>query len=109
MRGIPGPRGRVVPQAAAVVMADHGGTLGTAPRPIAASPVLRACERGAIRLRAGEDVVPVGAVASAVDDLALLGERGLLGQVVGVAVQLVEVARDHRALGIPPRPAPDAI
>src|SRR5439155_9001378 len=50
----------------------------------------------------------VGRIAAAVDDLALLAERALLGEAVG-AVQLCDVLGDHRALRILPRPLADAI
>ena len=66
-------------------------------------------ERRAVRLRAGEDVVPVRRVAAAVDHLALLGQRGLLADLVVGAVQIVDVLRDHLALGVLPRAVADAV
>src|SRR5207249_8910855 len=47
-------------------------------RPVAAGAVIAGCERGAVGLRAGQDVVHVGCVATAVDQLPLLGQRRLL-------------------------------
>src|SRR5919109_4019984 len=107
MRRVPGFGGRIVAQAHAVVMADHRGPVAAA-GPVAAGPVLAGRERGAVRLRAGQDVVPVGAVAAAVDLLAVLVERGALVEVVG-AVQLVDIGGDHCALGVLPRPLADPV
>src|SRR5919108_416305 len=90
-----------------VVVADHGRPLG-ALRPVAAGPVLAGWKRAAVRRGAGEDVVPVGRVAAAVDHLALLIERRLLGEMV-VAMQLVDILGDDDALGVLPWAAPDAI
>ena len=55
--------------------------------------VVRARQR-AIEIRAGQDVVRVRRVAAAVDDCALLGQRVLLAQFVGVAVQVGDARRD---------------
>src|SRR6185295_885213 len=55
-----------------------------------------------------QHVVTVGRIAAAVDDLALLAERGLLGKAVG-AVQIGDVLGNNSALGILPRPLADAI
>ena len=82
--------------------------VGAALGPVAARLVVAGRERRAVRLRAGQDVVLVRRVAAAVDDLALFGERGLLGEVVG-AVQLRDVLGDDDALGVLPRAAADAI
>jgi hypothetical protein len=65
-------------------------------------------EGGAVRLRAGQNVVHVGIVAAAVDDAALLVERRLLGQIV-LAVQLGDVLGDGDALGVLPWALADAI
>src|SRR5207244_9043203 len=65
-------------------------------------------ERRAIRLRARQDVVHVRRIAAAVDRLALLGEGGLLVDVV-LAVQLRQIFRDDEALGVEPGPATDAV
>ena len=70
---------------------------------------LRPPGRPAVGLRAGQDVVPVRRIAAAVDRLALLVQRGLLGQVVAVAVQIGDALGDHRALGVLPRAVADAI
>src|SRR5689334_20666743 len=77
MRGIPRMRGRVVAQSDAVVMAEHRRALRAA-RPVATGAVVAGREGGAVRLRAGQDVVPVRRVAASVDDLSLLVKRGLL-------------------------------
>ena len=54
----------------AVVMAHPGATLAVA-RPVAAGRVLVPRESGAVELRAGQNIVPVGVVPTAVHDLAL--------------------------------------
>ena len=52
--------------------------------------------------------MPVGRIHAAVDYLALLGERRLLGEIVGT-VEFVEILGDGAARGVLPRAAPDAI
>src|SRR3954454_5553669 len=89
-------------------MADDRRAL-RARRPVLAGLVVTRGKCAAVRLRTREDIVPVRRVAAAVDDLALLAERGLLGEIVGRAVQLGDVLGDHRALGILPRSLADAI
>src|SRR5829696_8288072 len=89
-------------------MADHRGALRAA-RPILAGAVFAGRKRGAVRLRSRQHIVAVRRVAGTADDLALFGERGLLGEVVAGAVQFGDVLGDHRALGILPRPLADAI
>jgi hypothetical protein len=90
------------------MVADHRGAFA-ALGPVAAGAVLGAREGGAVRLRAGEDVVHVGRVAAAVDRLALLAQGGLPVDPVVLAVQVSEVARDHLAPGVLPRAAADAV
>ena len=46
---------------------------------------------------------------AAVDDLALLAQRGLLGEIVGIAVQVVDALGDHDALGVLPGAFADAV
>src|SRR3954470_21287872 len=106
--GVPGLRRVVVAKPDPVVVADHRGPLGAA-RPIAAGHVVRARERAAVALRAGEDVVHVRRVAAALDRLALLGESGFLRDLVAGAVEVVEVAGYDFALGVAPGPAADAV
>src|SRR5439155_447255 len=74
VRRVPGLRRVVVAQALPIVMADHRRPLA-ALRPVAAGAVIAGCERGAVGLRAGQDVGHVGCVATAVDQLALFGAR----------------------------------
>src|SRR5438093_1131239 len=90
------------------MVAKEGRTLAAA-RPVAASRVLARRESPAVGLRAGEDVVHVRRVIDAVDRLALLGERGLLREVVVGRVQLLDALRDDHALGVLPRSAADAV
>src|SRR6185437_4024604 len=88
-------------------MADHGRALRRA-RPVLAGAILARRERGAIGLGSRQRVVAVRRIAAAVDDFALLAERGLLGQAVG-AVQLGDVLGDHGAFRILPRSLADAV
>ena len=108
MRRIPGLGRLVVPQPLPVVMPDDGAA-GAALRPVAAGLVLARGERLSVGLRAGQDVVPIGAVAAAVDRRALFRERGLLADLVVGAVQIVDASRDDLALGILPGAGTDAI
>src|SRR3989449_11332606 len=98
MRRVPRLRGVVVAQALAVVVPDHRRALAAA-RPVLARPVLARRERGAVRLRAGQDVVHVRLIAAPVDGLALLAQRRLLVQLVVGAVEVVDARRDYLALG----------
>src|SRR6266436_9136036 len=107
MRRVPGLRHVVVAQALPVGVADHRRAL-TALRPVAARAIVAGREGGAVRLGAGEDVVHVRRVAAAVDLLALLRQRRVLGEVV-LAVELGHVLRDDGALGVLPGAAPDAV
>src|SRR2546426_72034 len=107
MRRVPGLRHVVVAQALPVGVADHRRAL-TALRPVAARAIVAGREGGAVRLGAGEDVVHVRRVAAAVDLLALLRQRRVLGEVV-LAVELGHVLRDDDALGVLPGAAPDAV
>src|SRR4051794_7790365 len=89
-------------------MTDNRRALGAVLRPVAAGLVAFRSERRAVGLRAGQNVVHVGIVAEAVDDFALLVERGLLGQVV-LAVQLGDVLGNDHALGVLPWALADAV
>ena len=107
MRRVPRFRRRAVVEAGAIVVAGHRGARA-ALGPVAAGHVGRVGKLRAVGLRAGEDVVHVRRIAAAVDHGALLGERGLLGQVVR-AMQFGDVLRDDHALGIGPRAFADAV
>src|SRR5580692_8454766 len=78
-------------------------------QPVAAGAVGARRKGGAVGLRSSEDVVAVRVVAAPVVDVALLRERGPLGQLVARAVEIGDVLGDHDALGILPRPLADAI
>src|SRR5262245_47035463 len=79
MRRVPGFRRRVVGEALAVDVAEHGRALRAA-GPVAAGAILACGERRAVHLRAGEGVVLVRRRAGAAGDrIALLVERGLCG------------------------------
>src|SRR5262249_20817488 len=75
---------------------------------VSARAIVAGRERAAVGLGAGEDVVYVRGTAAAVDLLALLRQRRVLGEVV-LAVELGHVLRDDDALGVLPGPAPDAV
>src|SRR5450631_4348270 len=107
MRGIPGFRGVVVAQSDAVDMTEHRGALRAA-RPVLAGAVVGPRKSGAVGLRSRQRVMAVRGIAATVDDIALLGKRGLLGEIVG-GVQLGDILRDHDALGVLPRPLADAV
>src|SRR3954471_24347548 len=108
MRAVPRFRRLVIAQALTIGMADDRRAL-RARRPILAGLVVTRGKCAAVGLRNREDVVPVRRVAAAVDDLALLAERGLLGEVVGRPVQVGNVLGDHSALGVLPRSLADAV
>ena len=97
----------IVAQAETIRVAKHRRAFRTA-RPILAGHVLVARKSGAIRLRAGKNVVAIGLVADAIIYLTLLGERGLLGEIIG-PVQLRDVLGDDHAFGVYPRTFADAI
>src|SRR5215467_15028647 len=107
MRRVPRLRRVVVAQSLPVVMADHRGAL-SALGPVAAGAILAGREGGAVRLRAGEHIVHVRRVAAPVHRVTLLGQRGLLVDVVG-AVQLGHVLGDDDALGVLPGALADAV
>jgi hypothetical protein len=90
------------------VVANHGRSFRTAPGPVAAGPVLGHSERRTVWLGSCQNVVPVGGVTTAADDIAFLGQRGLLGQIVGV-VKLVHIPGDDCGLGVLPWSSPDAV
>src|SRR5215472_2334922 len=100
-------RGFVVAQSLTVDMPDHRRALRAA-RPVAAGFVVARRKSSAIRLRAGQRVVLVGGIATAVDDITLLGKRGLFGQIV-LTMQVIDVLGDDDALVILPGPPADAI
>src|ERR1043166_4951516 len=106
MRRIPGLRLHRVAQALAVDVAELRGSFAVL-RPVAAGSVGAGCEASAFHRRAGERVMHVGRVAPAIDDLTLLVERGLLGEIV-VAVELVNVVGNYGAARVLPGAVPDA-
>src|SRR4051794_1220649 len=81
MRGVPRSRGRVVAQALAVDVAEHGRPLRAA-RPVLASAVVGGREGFAIGGRAGQRVVTVRREADARYDEAALAQRVVEGQFV---------------------------
>src|SRR5690606_16432117 len=77
--------------------------------PVGTGRVLGTGEARSVELRAGQDVMRVGRVASTVDDVALLGQRSLLAELVVVRVQIVDVLGHHDALGVVPRTGANAV
>lgn len=102
MRGVPRRRVRTAPLA--VVMAELGAAIRGNARPVPASKVGIAGKGSAVQLRTSQNVVPVGAVAAAVDGFAILGEGGFFVQIVFISVKVFDVISDADALGIVPRP-----
>src|ERR1700760_115579 len=89
-------------------MAEHRRPLRAA-RPVLAGAILARRKRRAVRLRSRQHVMAVRRVAAAVDDVALFAERGLLAQIVGGAVQISDILRDHDALRVLPWSLADAV
>src|SRR5204863_4355938 len=95
-------------QLMAVVVPDDRRAVA-ALRPVAAGGVAARGGEAPRRIGPGEDVVLVRRVAAALDRLALLGQRRLLGDVGVLRMQVVQVLRHDDALGIAPRALADAI
>jgi diguanylate cyclase (GGDEF)-like protein len=107
MRAVPGFRRVIVAQSDAVGMTDECRALRAA-RPVLAGAIVARRKGRTVGLRSRQHVVPVRRIATAVDDIAFLGKRGLFGQIVG-AVQLGDILGDHDALRILPRSLADAV
>ena len=107
MRVVPRFGRRVLTQADAVRVADLGAA-GTAACPVFAGGVIAAGKGAALRIRAGEHVVHVRRVATAVEHRAFFREDGLLGE-LAVVVQFIDVLGNQLALGVVPRTFADAI
>src|SRR4051812_30180469 len=108
VRRVPRLRRGAFIQPRAVVVTDDRRALA-ALGPVAAGRVAFVSgQRASFRRRTGQHIVHVRFVATAVDDLALLGERGLLVD-VGVAVQVLDVLGHDLALGVLPWALADAI
>jgi len=76
----------MITSALAVVMADLGTALAST-RPVSTGRIGGiACQSRAIQLRPGQNVMSVGLVASAIDNLALFREGCLLGEIILVSV-----------------------
>src|SRR4029453_10933101 len=78
-------------------------------RPVAARLVVACREGRTVGLRPRQDVVLVRRIAAALHALALLGERGLLVEIVARAVKIGDVLRDHIALRVLPWSLADAV
>ena len=89
-------------------MSEHGRALGAA-RPVLAGAIITPGEGRSVRLRTCKDVVLVWCIAAAVVDLAFLGQRGLFGEIVSVAVKLGHVLCNRYAFSIDPGTFADAI
>src|SRR5207237_8316758 len=78
-------------------------------RPVAAGGVAARRGEHAGRVGPGEDVVLVRGIAAAFDHLALLGERGLLADLVLARMQLRDVVRHHYSFRVAPGTLADAV
>src|SRR5580704_10697683 len=107
VRGVPGLHMPRVLETGTVMVTDDGGAVG-AFRPVPAGGVAAGGGEEALRVRPGQDVVLVGGIAAAVDDLALLGQRRLLGEIVRARVEILHALRHHHAFGVLPRTLADA-
>src|SRR5436305_10010745 len=99
MRRVPGLRLDRVAQAFAVDVAEHRGALGAA-GPVAAGAILAGTERGAVHRGAGARVGLVGGRAPAGKGIALLVERGGLGEIDASGVRVVDTFGDDLSLGV---------
>ncbi len=84
-------------EAHAIMMTDDGRALCLR-SPVGARRVATGCRVHAGRIGAGEDVVHIDGVAAAADGLALFAERGLLVEVVGIRMQILDGLGDGVAL-----------
>src|SRR5690242_1044529 len=89
-------------------MTKHSGATRAA-GPVIAGAVFPSREGAAVGGRSGQDIVAVRLFAAAVDHLTLLAEVGLLGDVVAVAMQIIDALGDHDALGVLPWTLADAV
>src|SRR6202047_760614 len=108
VRGIPGPHVPGVFQSRPIVMSHDGGTLPTF-APVAAGRVAARGRKVSLRVRARQHVMGVDGLAAARDRLALLGQRRLLGDIVGVGVKVLDALGYHYTLCVLPRSFADAV
>src|SRR5439155_9308639 len=107
VRGIPGLHVPRFLQSLQVVVADDRRAFA-ALGPVAAGGVAARGREAPVGIRARQDVVLVRRIAAALDHLALLGQGGLLVDIVVLGVQVAQALRHHHALGVAPRAFPDA-
>src|SRR5690349_14365363 len=88
-------------------MSQHNRALGAA-RIILAGTIVASAEGRTVRLRAGENVMPVRGIAAPIVDVALFGQCRLFGQIVG-SVQFGDILCDGCAFGIHPRSFADTV
>jgi hypothetical protein len=77
--------------------------------PVAAGRVAARGREMALRVRARQHVMRVDGIAAARDWLALLGQRRLLGDIVGVGVKVLDALGYHHTLCVLPRTFADAV
>src|SRR5262245_59719584 len=104
MRRVPG--GAIGAAASPVEVADLGAAISTG-RPITARCSTR--REGTIRLRPGENVVPIRVVTPPVDDVAFLGQCCLFVQVVFGAVKVSNAVGDLLTFHVVPGSFADAV
>lgn len=106
-RGVGGVPGCwIITAALTVVVTNIGGSFAIA-RPVIA--VGRSHWESAVHIRAGQDVVRVGIISASVDRCALFRDRVLLGELVLVTVEVVDVGRYDDTFHVLPRTAADSI
>jgi hypothetical protein len=66
-------------------------------------------ERLAVWQGASQDIVHIGGVTPAVDGLAFLVQRCSLSDIIIVAVEILNIARDDHSSSVPPRTRPDTV
>ncbi len=90
------------------MVADDGRTIG-ARRPVLAGGIATRRRIVSVGIRACEDVVGIGFIATALHHFTLLGERGFLVEIVLVGMKFRNGGGDHRALHVLPGPRADTV
>src|SRR6185437_10555059 len=108
MRRIPRMRRWIIAQAEAVNVSEHGAALGAA-RPVFSRTILTVREDAAVRFRARQCIVTGRCNTDTGDPAAVLGQRCVHGELIVIAVQIIDVLRDDLALEILPRTGADAV
>ena len=108
MGRIPGNHIARLVQTDPVMVANNGRAFAFA-CPVAAGCVTTSRRKVPVRIRSGQDVMFVGLRTPPVDLIAVLIKASLEADVDAVAVQVINVFRNHNARGIVPRTRADPI